>query len=1027
MLMKPNIVKWTRQLCLVGFLCLFFTSLAFGQILDFNFQQITQAEGLTENEFNWYISTDSRRLIWISSDDGLYRYDGQEIRQFNSGNEKALFDDRIQSAFFEDARGDVWFSTIGAINCYKRLQDNFEFFQLAYLTDTIANRYRVFYLDRNNERLWLKADSLIFWFQTDMEKGQSVYQTISDSVSFGIHFAVDTLPSGEVHQIYSFPWSKPGIEIFSLQSDSTWKVERLLNQPISQYTPTLPYVLNGVLQNDESLWLCTKLGLLLFDRIEKKVMGVYAPKGESGQTFKKGIFLDERHLLLTSSGKGLWLFDTYDAVFLGNWPQLVDSDALYLDPQKRLWLSQRGIGVSHASVNSLESQFRNPFQENNTSEKEINFIIEDDSKKIWTVSSLEGIEVFLQELKKTEVYSFDIEDIQIERLNDFSIDESGVLWCVSDTAIYFYKDLSWKLAFHQNIPVFLQLFHTGTSRKLIISSHGIYDLTNNENEFDLVKSEELFFNKAEYSFTRLFKGLGNTILIPFKDKELWIGEVSDKGRIEIVKEIPLLASIYGVSKDEKKQNIWLGTTEGLAKLDVEGKLSWPLQDEQEMGTSSVFGVLEADNGTLFLSTKKGLWAYNPNAEKNKLYRFRLEDGLASESFSHYAALKASDGKMWFGHKKGLMVFHPDSIQPYQYAPNPYISQLLVNNAPLKKDTVVGEAKRIALNHRENTLAFQMKAIGYHLAHLNTLKYKLHDYDDDWVTIKNGESARFTKVPPGEYTLEYKALNVNGLESESKFLTVFIDAPLYKKTWFQALIIFIVGALAYGYYRYRINQIRKEARYKQLIAETETAVLRLQMNPHFIFNSMNSINSYILQKNVDTASDYLHRFARLMRMILKFAAKPFIAISDEIDLLELYLQTEAMRFERKFDYSFDLKDDLDPDEFVIPTMILQPFVENAIWHGISNKKNGEGKIKVSFWQENESLLCSVEDNGVGRAASHKASQKAKSHESKALSITEHRLQLIEQKNGVSASFEIQDLRDAAQNPAGTKVVLRFPLL
>ena len=131
--------------------------------------------------------------------------------------------------------------------------------------------------------------------------------------------------------------------------------------------------------------------------------------------------------------------------------------------------------------------------------------------------------------------------------------------------------------------------------------------------------------------------------------------------------------------------------------------------------------------------------------------------------------------------------------------------------------------------------------------------------------------------------------------------------------------------------------------------------------------------------------------------------------------------------RNLTIPFDLKDDLDPDEFVIPTMILQPFVENAIWHGLSNKKDGEGLIKVSFWQDNESFFCSVEDNGVGRVASSQMNQKAKAHESKAISITEHRLQLLEKKNGVTASFEIQDLVDAAQNPAGTKIVLRFPLL
>ncbi|MBK7336153.1 MAG: histidine kinase [Saprospirales bacterium] len=202
------------------------------------------------------------------------------------------------------------------------------------------------------------------------------------------------------------------------------------------------------------------------------------------------------------------------------------------------------------------------------------------------------------------------------------------------------------------------------------------------------------------------------------------------------------------------------------------------------------------------------------------------------------------------------------------------------------------------------------------------------------------------------------------------------------------------------YRNRVERIRKkeemlrkEAEVRQQMAETETAILRLQMNPHFIFNSMNSINAYILKKDINTASDYLGRFAKLMRMILDLAAKPLIPVSDEIELLKLYLQTEAMRFEHKFSYVFEVDESLDPDDVVLPTMILQPFVENAIWHGLSNKK-GEGLIRISFKKENEMLHCVVEDNGIGRDAALHSKSGVTVHESKAMSITLRRLELLE---------------------------------
>ena len=236
---------------------------------------------------------------------------------------------------------------------------------------------------------------------------------------------------------------------------------------------------------------------------------------------------------------------------------------------------------------------------------------------------------------------------------------------------------------------------------------------------------------------------------------------------------------------------------------------------------------------------------------------------------------------------------------------------------------------------------------------------------------------------------------------------------------------------YLIYQYRISQIRrveafkrKEAEYKQLVAETETAVLRLQMNPHFIFNGMNSISSYMLRNDVETANDYLIRFSSLMRMILDFAAEPNICISDEIDLLEQYLQTENIRLENRFQYAFVVDENLDPDEVLIPTMILQPFVENAIWHGFPTE-DIKGNIQISFKQKEESLICIVEDNGIGRKAASKAS--LPNHKSKAISITLERLKLLEKETGKPARLEIIDLTTESGNAAGTRVELHLPLI
>lgn len=239
----------------------------------------------------------------------------------------------------------------------------------------------------------------------------------------------------------------------------------------------------------------------------------------------------------------------------------------------------------------------------------------------------------------------------------------------------------------------------------------------------------------------------------------------------------------------------------------------------------------------------------------------------------------------------------------------------------------------------------------------------------------------------------------------------------------------MAAIFYGAYRYRLGEIIKRQNLekaaneaKRLAAETETAVLRLQMNPHFIFNSLSSIDAYILKGEKNEAHNYLICFADLMRGILNNSEKPKTSLEDEIELLTTYLTTEQMRIGPNLGFSFHVAEDLDTYDTEIPTMILQPFVENAIWHGISPKK-APGHIRISFRKEDGFLICEVKDDGVGRTAN--ASDKK--HESKAIEITNRRLTLLSDKNSSYKSYcKIIDELNEHGMPAGTTAQLFFQL-
>lgn len=235
-----------------------------------------------------------------------------------------------------------------------------------------------------------------------------------------------------------------------------------------------------------------------------------------------------------------------------------------------------------------------------------------------------------------------------------------------------------------------------------------------------------------------------------------------------------------------------------------------------------------------------------------------------------------------------------------------------------------------------------------------------------------------------------------------------------------IILISIGAIiTYIFYKRRRDAIeaKKEADFKLVKAETELKVLRSQMNPHFIFNSLNSISDYIDKHDIDTANDYLIKFSRLMRWTLENSEKEAISLSEDLQWMELYLQLEALRLDHKFSYHIAIDDDIDPDNLNIPPMILQPFVENSIWHGIT-KKTGQGRIDIRISKNNGMLLCSVDDNGVGRQAVD-LPEEAK-RKSFGIKITQNRINILNEINRTEGKVLLTDKEE------GVHVEVKLPV-
>ena len=206
-------------------------------------------------------------------------------------------------------------------------------------------------------------------------------------------------------------------------------------------------------------------------------------------------------------------------------------------------------------------------------------------------------------------------------------------------------------------------------------------------------------------------------------------------------------------------------------------------------------------------------------------------------------------------------------------------------------------------------------------------------------------------------------------------------------------------------------------------EVEMKALRAQMNPHFIFNSLQSINNYIVENDKQNASAYLSKFSKLIRLILENSREKEVPLQQDLQALELYMQMEALRFKNRFNYIIEADNDIDKENTLIPPMLLQPFVENAIIHGFKHTKSGV--IKINVHHENDMLRYVVEDNGSGRNNAAVNNEKGKHHKSLGLQIISERLNIINELKKVKTAVNIFDVKDEKNNPHGLRIELLLP--
>lgn len=441
------------------------------------------------------------------------------------------------------------------------------------------------------------------------------------------------------------------------------------------------------------------------------------------------------------------------------------------------------------------------------------------------------------------------------------------------------------------------------------------------------------------------------------------------------------------------------------------------------------------SGGIWAKCEEGVFFYSPTTNRGRLFTER--DGLFADLYERITTSPSGEIVLGNVHR-----WTPESIRLQSRPPKVVFKTFMVfNKVPFDLPSL-NDGSEIVLKNTDNFFTIGFAALNLSQPWLNQYKWRLNGIDPHWVSGGNQHLVSYTHLPPGEYLFEVLAANNNGYWSEVPLRLRIRILPAWWQTLpFQLLMLLLflgIGWAAFHEYAQKLQRkaailqkeaafARQQADFRQRIAETEMIALRAQMNPHFLFNVLMSIDRFLMENDPSQASVYLNKFSRLIRLVLENSRQKKISLGQELDALRLYLELEALRFKEKVRWKIEISPEVDLNFLQVPPMLFQPFVENAIWHGLLHKDEG-GHVILRLNQAEENLLSvEIEDNGIGRERARALKSKsAVQQKSFGMQLTQERMELVYLLYPFDSAISVIDLIDSSGKAAGTKVILKIPI-
>lgn len=1005
------------------------------------FENYTSEKGLSQNS-GYALTQDHQGFIWVGTQDGLNRFDGIGFKVFrNNEKDSSSLPFNEISALHTDTRGNLWIGSPMGIAVYFAQNNRFyaisEFFRTSAEMDHLP--INKIFEDRSN----------IIWILTRYN-GLYCFDPVNKKLG---HFLFDKQVKDKLTGITQDKdnniWVSSIRTLYKLGTDSLFRPVELDGK---QGLPDTTTIISDLSTLNDELWVGTlRNGIYIFNtsgttqRLQKHLQMGSSSLQISSNEIK--CLLKDRHnnMWIGTRNAGLCQYISESGQFVkGRQSYFTDNSlnknfvlSLFEDNQGILWAGLSGGGLAKYDPDKFQFQAyrQQPGSDNSFSDNMIFCIYGKTSHEVMVGTQNGGLMVFNTQTREAVAYK-NIPGNEHSLLNNtvYSIakDDSNHYWIATWGGLCRYNANA--AAGHEftsfkntgltaNLYSVIKLKH---SNNLLASGPGgLFSFDPGKGSWRPVKDPEEFTEKHSIVVRYFLETDGDNIWLATEG----MGLLNYNYSTGVFEEHPEVYKLTGNVRYilPRPDGLWLATDNGMMHYNTATKKIssvWTTRDG--LPNNVVYGILEDGKDHLWLSTNNGLSCFNAGTHSFKNYD--ISYGLQGMEFNTASCYRDEAGNLYFGGINGMNVFDPASLSSNRYAPAVHITALKVFDDEVSTPSNISFTNRVDLKYDQNFITIEFTALNYSHTERNTYSYMLEDVDESWIDVGKRNFATYTQLLPGKYLFKVKATNSDGKWSnEIKQIQIVVHPPFWSTWWFRSVILILIGGMVFWLYKLKTNQIRNEERLKadfnKKITDAETAALRAQMNPHFIFNTLNSINSYIIENNPRVASDYLTKFARLIRIILDNSKNESIPLSREIETLKLYLLMESVRFNKKFDYEITIDKMLDEEEIRIPPMIIQPYVENAIWHGLLHKtEKGKATIVISRKQQGV-LQVNITDNGIGRQkATEMKSKDSNGNKSYGMKITSDRLMM----NNGSNRVETIDLTDGFGNATGTTVILSITI-